>query len=191
VAHCRHVFTTCIEFKVLFLVLKSQLDSAPPKYLCDYICFLSPPSVVKRVKRHDCMLYSWHRLLHTSQVNGMVWRCLYWCHFLIVAPICSSVLLPFIYLNLSAILIPSGRFSCKSQVSYHIIVYYCITRIRATRLAKRKPPSRFRQVLSLASRRTRHSISMTLVPNYSNQAWICHGCCFVSCKGVLLLRPTP
>jgi len=78
--------------------------------------------------------------------------------------ICSSVQLPFIYLNLSAILIPSGRFSCSSQVSYHIFVYYFITRIRATGPANRKLPSRFRQVLSIVSRRTRHPISMTLVP---------------------------
>src|SRR6218665_3876512 len=84
-----------------------------------------------------------------------------------VVPVCSSVQLPFIYLNLSAILVPSGRFSCRSQVSCHILVYYFITRTRATRLAKRKLPSRFtsfRQVLSIASRRTRRPNSMTLVP---------------------------
>src|SRR6218665_4003035 len=81
-----------------------------------------------------------------------------------VAPICSSVQLPFIYLNLSAILVPSGRFSCRNQVSYHILVYYFITRTRTTRLAKRKLTSRFRQVLSIVSRRTRRPISITLVP---------------------------
>src|SRR6218665_3935414 len=43
-----------------------------------------------------------------------------------VAPICSSVQLPFIYLNLSATLVPSSRFSCRSQVSYHTFVYYFI-----------------------------------------------------------------
>src|SRR6218665_3622890 len=75
----------------------------------------------------------------------------------------SSVQLPFIYLNLSAILVPSVRFSCRSYVWYH--TFYCfITRTRATRLAKRKLPSRFRQVLSIVSRRTRCPISMTLVP---------------------------
>src|SRR6218665_3755904 len=41
-----------------------------------------------------------------------------------VAPICSSVQLLFIYLNLSTILVPSGRFSCRSQVSYHIFVFF-------------------------------------------------------------------
>src|SRR6218665_1923412 len=46
-------------------------------------------------------------------------------------PICTSVQLPFIYLNLSAILVPSGRFSCRSQVSYHIFVYYFIAKTRA------------------------------------------------------------
>src|SRR6218665_1955898 len=87
-------------------------------------------------------------------------------HFLMVAQIiCSSLQLSFIYLNLSEILIPSGRFSCSSQVSYHIFVYYFITRIRTTRLAKRKLPTRFRQVLSIiVSRRTRHPKSMTIVP---------------------------
>src|SRR6218665_3379219 len=65
--------------------------------------------------------------------------------------------------GLSVILIPSGRFSCSSQVSYHIFVYYFITRKGATRLFKRKLPSRFRQVLSIVSRRARHPISMTLV----------------------------
>src|SRR6218665_388941 len=85
-------------------------------------------------------------------------------HFPMVAPICSSVLLPFIHLNLSAVLIPSVRFSFCRHVSYHTFVYYFITRIRATRLARRKLPSRFRHVLTTVSRRTRHPISMTLVP---------------------------
>src|SRR6218665_1774180 len=61
-------------------------------------------------------------------------------------------------------IVPSGRFSCRSQVSYHILVYYFITRTRATRLAKHKLPSRFRQVLRIVSRRTRRPISMSLVP---------------------------
>src|SRR6218665_3128135 len=81
-----------------------------------------------------------------------------------VAPICSLVQLPFIYLNLSATLIFISRFSCSNRVSYHIFVYYFITRIRAIRLAKRKLPSGFRQVLTIVSRRTRHPFSMTLVP---------------------------
>src|SRR6218665_1349109 len=61
-----------------------------------------------------------------------------------VAPICSWVLLPFIYLNLSAILVPSGRFSCRSQVSYHyFVLFYFTKRTRATRLVKRKVPNFF------------------------------------------------
>src|SRR6218665_2543398 len=84
-----------------------------------------------------------------------------------VSPMCSLVQLPFIYLNtcMSAILIPSGRFSYRSQLSYHIFIYCFLTRTRATRLVKRKlyVPSRFRQVLGIVSRRTRHPISMTLV----------------------------
>jgi len=67
-------------------------------------------------------------------------------------------------LNLSAILVPSGRFSFRSQVLYHSFVYYFITRTRATRLAKRKLPSPFRQVLNMMSRRTRRPISIILVP---------------------------
>src|SRR6218665_3110184 len=62
---------------------------------------------------------------------------------------------------MSAILVPSGRFSCRNQVSYHISVYYFITRTRATTLAKPKLPSPFRQVLSIGSRRTSRHISMT------------------------------
>src|SRR6218665_1986665 len=84
-----------------------------------------------------------------------------------VAPICSSVQLPFIYLNLSTILVHSDRFSCRNKVSDHIFVYYFITRTRAKRLAKRKLPSRSRQVLRyivFVSRRTRGPIGMTLVP---------------------------
>src|SRR6218665_2439449 len=86
-----------------------------------------------------------------------------------VAPICSSVQLPYIYLNLSTILVPSGRFNCRSQVSYHILVYYFITRTRTTRLANRKLPSLFRQVLSIVSRRMRRPISIPLVPTPNNQ----------------------
>src|SRR6218665_1444836 len=52
----------------------------------------------------------------------------------------------------------SGRFSCRSQVSHHVFVYYIITRTRATRLTKFKLPSRFRQVLSTVSRRTRRPL---------------------------------
>src|SRR6218665_3786882 len=55
--------------------------------------------------------------------------------FPMLAPICTSVQLPFIYLNLFTILVPSSRFICRSQVSYHIFVYYFITRTRATGLA--------------------------------------------------------
>src|SRR6218665_4221451 len=85
-----------------------------------------------------------------------------------VPPICSSVQLPFIYLNLSVILITSGRFSCSRQVSYHTFVYYFITRIRATGLAKRKLPLLFIQILSIVSRRTRHPIGMPLFLLKSN-----------------------
>src|SRR6218665_1375682 len=58
---------------------------------------------------------------------------------------------------------------CRSQVSYHIFLYYFITRIeskgnKAGKTVQRKLPSRFRQVLSTVSCRTRHPISMTLVP---------------------------
>jgi len=66
-----------------------------------------------------------------------------------------------------------GRFSCRSKVSYHIFVYYFITRTRAKRLDKRKPPSRSRQVLRevvyivCVSHRTRRPIGMTLVPTPS------------------------
>jgi len=96
------------------------------------------------VKRNDI-----YRLLYacTCRVHGRVGRCLCWCHFPMVAPIYSSVQLLFIYFNLSTILVYSGRFSCRSQVSYHIFVYCFITRTRATRMAKRKLPSRSRQVL--------------------------------------------
>src|SRR6218665_247151 len=107
-----------------------------------------------------------------------------------IAPICSSVHLLFIYLNMSAILVPSGRFSCRSQVSYHIFFFYFTTRTRATRLVNRKLPSRSRQVLStVVSRRTRRPISMALNCSYANQTWICHCCYFFSCKGALLLSP--
>src|SRR6218665_497207 len=85
---------------------------------------------------------------------------MYLCHFPMVAPICSSVQLPFIYLKLSAVLVPNGRFSCRCQVSYHIFVYYFITRTRAKRLTKRKLHSRFRQVLSIVSSRTRCLITV-------------------------------
>ena len=82
-------------------------------------------ALVKRVKR----LTAWHlnMLLYTCtcRVNGRVWRCLY---FPVVASICSSVQLSFIYLDLFGILVPSGRFSCRGQVSYIIFVYYFITR---------------------------------------------------------------
>src|SRR6218665_4050013 len=84
----------------------------------------------------------------------------YCCHFPMVAPICRSIQLPFIYLNLFPILVPSGRFSCRSQVSYHIFVcFYFTTRTRAIRLAKRKL-----YTLSIVSRRARRPISLTLVP---------------------------
>ena len=101
-------------------------------------------------------LDSWNRLHHTCRVSGRVVRWFYWCHFPMVAPICRSVQLPFIYLNLFPILVPSGRFSCRSQVSYHIFVcFYFTTRTRAIRLGKRKP-------LSIVSRRARRPISLTL-----------------------------
>src|SRR6218665_328724 len=58
----------------------------------------------------------------------------------------------------------SGQFSCRRQVSYHIFIFYFTARTRATRLAKRKLPSHFRQVLSIVSRRTKRPISMTFVP---------------------------
>jgi len=74
--------------------------------------------------------------------------------------IVSSVQLPFICLNLSAILFRSGRFSCRSQVSCHVFVYYFITKTRATRLAKRKLPLRFRQSLEHSDRRTRRPNGM-------------------------------
>src|SRR6218665_1988716 len=67
--HCRHLITTFVEFKVLFLVLKSQLDTAPKK-LCDHICFLSPPSIVKRVKRHDCLTVDIGYFLHVRLMGG-------------------------------------------------------------------------------------------------------------------------
>ena len=109
---------------------------------------------------------AWHLnwLLYTCRVNGRVGRCLYWCHFPMVASIWSSVQLPFIYFNLFAILVHSSQFSCRSQVSNHIFACYFITRTRASKLAKRNLPSRFRQVFSIVSRRTRRPIRMTLVP---------------------------
>jgi len=70
------------------------------------------------VKRYYRLKVDMGYIIHVGLVGGRVERCLYWCHFPMVAPICSSVQLPFIYLNLSATLVPSGRFSCRSQVSY-------------------------------------------------------------------------
>src|SRR6218665_4032420 len=93
-----------------------------------------------------------------------------------VAQICSSVQLPFIYLNLSAILVPSERFSCRSQVSYHTLIFYFTTRTRAIRMAKRKLPSRLRQVLSIAIRRTRYPISMTFFLRQSSLDLQLQGC---------------
>src|SRR6218665_1958452 len=52
-----------------------------------------------------------------------------------VARIDSSFQLPFTYLNLSKILVPIiliCRFTCRSQISYHIFVYYFIIRTRPT-----------------------------------------------------------
>src|SRR6218665_838232 len=77
-----------------------------------------------------------------------------------VAPICSSIQLPFIYLNLSAILVPIGRFSCRSQVSYHIFVFF-------TSLQEQGPqgwPNVSYLEHIIMSRRARRPISMTLVP---------------------------
>ena len=85
-------------------------------------------ALVKVKSEETWLLDSWHRLHHTCRVRGRVGRCLYWCHFPMVAPICRSVQLPFIYLNLSAILVPSGLFSCRTQVSYHILVFYFTTK---------------------------------------------------------------
>jgi len=59
----------------------------------------------KSVQVTTWLLDSWHRLHHACRVNGSVGRCLYWCHFPMVASIFSSVQLPFIYMNLSAILV--------------------------------------------------------------------------------------
>src|SRR6218665_686682 len=102
-----------------------------------------------------------------------------------VAQICSSVQLSFIYLNLSKILVHSGRFSCRSQVSYRIFVYYFITRTRATRLAKCELPSRSRQVLTYSISEPQNEAPHSHDPcSYANQTWICHCCCFFSCKGV-------
>src|SRR6218665_1658982 len=81
-----------------------------------------------------------------------------------IAPILQFSSAPLIYLNLSEILVPSGRFSCRNRESYHNLVYYFITRARATRLCKRKLPSRFIEVLSIVSRKMRRPIIMTLVP---------------------------
>src|SRR6218665_3714789 len=79
-----------------------------------------------------------------------------------VAPICSSVQLPFIYLNLSTILVPSVRFSCRSQVSYHIFV--CFTSLQE------QAPQGWPNVsyLEHSSRKARCPISVTLVPRPIN-----------------------
>ena len=44
---------------------------------------------------------------------------MYLCHFPMVAPICSSVQLPFIYLNLSTVLVPVADLAVDTR--YHII----------------------------------------------------------------------
>ena len=93
-------------------------------------------ALVKRVTRYNRLTVDTCYI--TCRVSGRVGRCLYWCHFPKIAPICSSVQLPFIYLNLSTILVHSGRFSCRSHVSYHIFVFFYFT--TRTRLAKRKLP---------------------------------------------------
>src|SRR6218665_872149 len=76
-----------------------------------------------------------------------------------VAPICSSVQLPFIYLNLSAILVPSDRFSCRSHLWYHIFVFF-------TSLQEQGPQvwPNVSYLEHIVSRRARRPISMTLVP---------------------------
>src|SRR6218665_2428003 len=66
-----------------------------------------------------------------------------------------------------AILVPSGRFSCGSQVSYHIFVcFYFTTRTMTTRLAKLEHSEPYI---------ARRPISMTLVPR-PIKTWICHCC---------------
>src|SRR6218665_2484070 len=79
-------------------------------------------ALVKSVKRYDRLTVEIGYIIHVELVGGSgdVYIDV---TFPMVAPICCSVQLPFIYLNLSAILVPSGRFSCSSQVSYHIFVF--------------------------------------------------------------------
>src|SRR6218665_2262211 len=66
-------------------------------------------ALVKSVKRHDYLTVDIHvgYIIHVGLMGGS-----------------GDVQLPFIYLNLSAILVPSGRFSRKSQISYHIFVFF-------------------------------------------------------------------
>src|SRR6218665_3945840 len=68
-------------------------------------------TLVNRVKRHDYLTVDIGYIIHVGLMGGSgeVYR---------LATICSSVQLPFIYLNLSAILVS------RSQESYHIFVYY-------------------------------------------------------------------
>src|SRR6218665_2053015 len=110
--------------------------------------------LVKRVKRQDCLTVDMGYIIHFGLMRGL-----------------GDVYSPNLQLSsavfhlFESVRNPSstGRFSYKSQVSYHIFVYYFITRTRATRLTKHKLPSRFRQVLSAMSRRTRRPISMGLL----------------------------
>src|SRR6218665_493395 len=76
-------------------------------------------ALVKRVKRHDCLTVDIGYIIHVELVGGSGD-----VYFPMVAAICSSVQLPFIYLNLSAILVSIGGFSCRSQVSYHIFILF-------------------------------------------------------------------
>ena len=135
---CSCNFECRVEKVALFECFPSA-SSRVDQINSDSLAAQNSTALVKRVKRHDCLPFDIGYFIHVHvglmEGAGDVYIDVTFSHD--IAPICSSIQLPFIYLNLSTILVPSSRFICRSQVSYHIFVYYFITRTRATRLAKR------------------------------------------------------
>src|SRR6218665_4049436 len=88
-------FTTRIEFKVLFLVLKSQLGCAP-KYLCDHI---RPPISASSLRRlrsvqcHDRVRTTLARTRPFASIGPSLWNHLppSFCSFIPSAPLSSSL----------------------------------------------------------------------------------------------------
>src|SRR6218665_1247355 len=109
-------------------------------------------ALVKRVKRHDCLTADIGYIIHVEfwEVRAM---------YILMSLSHGSPNLQLgsaafhIYLNLSAILVPSGRFSCRSQVSYHIFVFLLHYKNKGHKVGQAKA------TLSIVSRRARRPFS--------------------------------